>query len=274
VEAPIRFMDTDEIAPNTFVIRQIIGEGVAPMAVHLNSMVITGEEPVIVDTGVALTRDEWMRRVFGLVDPEAVRWVFLSHDDHDHVGNLLQVLDLCPNATLVTNWFSVERLAGDYALPLDRMTWINDGESFKAGRRVLAAVVPPTFDSPTTRGLYDVTTGVYWASDSFAVAVPYAVDDVDDLDPELLRESFLTTQSMVSPWVQWVDQAKYDAHIDRIAALGALTVAGAHAVTLRGAQVGRSIELLRELPSRPPVTWPGQAELELTLAQLASTAAA
>ena len=33
--------------------------------------------------------------------PADVRWVFISHDDHDHIGNLLELLDLCPQATLV-----------------------------------------------------------------------------------------------------------------------------------------------------------------------------
>ena len=72
-------------------------------------MVITGAEPVIVDTGNELSRDEWMEAAFSIVDPADVRWIFLSHDDHDHIGNLTAVLDACPKATLVTNWFTVER---------------------------------------------------------------------------------------------------------------------------------------------------------------------
>ena len=41
---------------------------------------------------------------------------------------------------------------------------------------------PPIFDSPTTRGLFDPTTGVYWASDSFATPMLAPVRDVDELD--------------------------------------------------------------------------------------------
>src|SRR3954453_14846629 len=92
------------IAPDTYVIHQVqvaLGE---PLYVYLNSMVILGKEPMIVDTGTPGNRQQWMEDVFSLVEPEDVRWVFLSHDDVDHSGNLEQVMDRCPNAKLVCNW--------------------------------------------------------------------------------------------------------------------------------------------------------------------------
>ena len=51
MDVPIRALETQRIAPDTHVVRHLMGEGVAPVAVHVNSMVITGAEPVIVDTG-------------------------------------------------------------------------------------------------------------------------------------------------------------------------------------------------------------------------------
>ena len=274
MDAPIRFLETQRVAADTYVIRQLAGEGVNPIAFPMNSLVITGDEPVIVDTGVAATREGWLDRAFELVDPEDVRWIYLSHDDTDHTGNLLEVLDRTPNATLVTNWFSVERLSADYMLPLDRMRWVNDGETFRAGDRDLVAVVPPTFDSPTTRGLFDPTTGVYWAADSFAIGVPHEVADVAELDPEFARESFLHAQRLVSPWTQWLDASRYGAHLDRVASLGASVVTSAHAVALRGDQVDWAFAALRELPGMPPVEVPGQNDLEGIIAMLAEAPAA
>jgi len=51
-------------------------------------MVITGREPVIVDTGTSSNGTQWLDDVFGIVDPADVRWIVLSHDDADHAGNL------------------------------------------------------------------------------------------------------------------------------------------------------------------------------------------
>jgi flavorubredoxin len=264
----IRFCETELVAPDTHVIRQITGERTNPVAIYVNSMVITGAEPIIVDCGPAITRAGWLDHAFELVDPIDVRWIYLSHDDVDHTGNLLQVLDACPNATIVTNWFSVERMNSDYLLPLDRMRWVNPGESFFAGDRELVAVVPPTFDSPTTRGLFDTSTGVYWAADSFAMPVTHHVDDIGDLDPGFVVGSVPMINAILSPWHQWLDPVKYNRHIDAIAALGASVVASAHGVALRGPQVTHVLDLLRGLPDLDVAPLPGQADLELIVKSL------
>ena len=270
----IRSCEPQKIAPDTHVLRHITGEGTGPVAVYINSMVITGSEPVIVDTGPAVARQTWLEQAFSVVDPEDVRWVFLSHDDVDHTGNLYEVLDRCPKATLVTNWFSVERMASDGALPLDRMRWVNDGERFTAGDHELVAVVPPTFDSPTTRGLYDVSTGVYWASDSIGTPVTHHVDNVDDLPPGFWDEASLMQERMLSPWHQWLDPIRYEAHLERVRNLEARVVATAHGPALFGTQVEQALERLSRLPHMETVTLPDQAVLEGILAQITGAAAA
>ena len=272
---PIRFCETERLDDDTHVVRQLAGEGLAPVAMYVNSMVITGEEPIVVDCGPALTRDEWLNTVFGLVDPADVRWIYLSHDDADHVGNLYQVLDLCPQATLVTTWFMSERLSADHGmLPMHRLRWVNDGESFTAGDRELVAVTPPTFDSPTTRGLYDTKSGIYWAADSFGVPVLHEVDNIAELDPGFWRDNFSMVNRILSPWHQWLDPAKYQVLLDKTAALGARTVASAHGPALHGGQINSGLSLLSELPYLPPAPLPGQAELEALIAAFSAPPAA
>jgi flavorubredoxin len=149
-----------EIAPDTFLIHNHQGEGEGPVSVALNTMVIRAQEPVVVDTGMAEHRDEFLADVFSLVEPAEIRWVFISHDDVDHTGNVNALMDLAPNATLVVNWFMTERMGRSLNVPPTRQRWVGDGESLDVGDRVLQAVRPPIFDSPTTRGLFDPTTGV------------------------------------------------------------------------------------------------------------------
>lgn len=86
------------VAPDTWLI-PALGPEPSGAFVSAHSPVIRGAEPVIVDTGVSLLRDSWLDKTFSIVDPPAVRWIIISHDDHDHIGNLETVLDLCPNAT-------------------------------------------------------------------------------------------------------------------------------------------------------------------------------
>lgn len=260
------------VAPDTWVVPELFPAG--PDAyVAINSAVITGAEPVLIDTGTALNRERWLDAVGSVVDLADVKWVFVSHDDHDHLGNLVEVLDRAPQATVVTTWFSLERLAGDFRLPLDRVRWIYDGESFDAGDRTLVAVRPPVFDSPTTRGLYDPTTGVYWASDCFASLLPAPITDAGDTPAPMWEDTFLQLNRLVSAWHTLVDPAKYDAAIAAVERLGASTVISGHAPALTGERLARSYELLRQLPHLDAAVEPTQSDLDAMVAQLATAAA-
>jgi glyoxylase-like metal-dependent hydrolase (beta-lactamase superfamily II) len=257
-----------KVAQGTYLIRQLFGEGESPLLAYNNSMVILGSQPTIVDTGGANNREAWLNDVFSLVDPQDVRWIFISHDDHDHTGNLAEALALCPNATLVTTWFQVERLAADYRLPLDRMLWLEDGESFDAGDRVFAAVRPPVFDSPTTRGLYDSRTGVYWASDAFAAPVTTPMDDVSGLHPEEWRQGLAMFNLAVSPWIEMVDATKFNQSVCRIAKLQPTALVSAHTPAILGDYVTSAIDMMHDLPGQPLPKLPAQAELDQILASI------
>ncbi len=190
--------------------------------------------------------------MFSLIEPDDVRWVFLSHDDGDHMGNLHELLDQCPNATLVVNFFIHKRLVLDRPLPLTRTRWLGPGESFDAGDRQLHLVVPPIFDGPTTRGLYDEKTGVLWAVDSFAALTPGAVHDAADLPQELYDETFALLNSLTSPWHQWLDPARYRPHVDSVENLRPVAVASAHGPVLAGAAIGDALGANACTPTRAP----------------------
>ena len=264
--------DPYKIAPDTWVIPELVAAG-PDAVVPMNSMVIAGAEPVIVDTGNELSRTQWLDAAFSIVDPADVRWIFLSHDDHDHIGNLTAVLELCPQATLVSTFFTVERTCRAMELPLERMRWINSGETFDVGDRTLLAVRPPIFDSPVTRGLFDPSTGVYWAVDTFAGLSPGYVTDADDVPHDMWEESLLEFNRMVSPWHTMLDPGKFGAYVDHIQGLGMTTVAAGHSAPLRGERLAEAFRLLRTVPTLPDVELPGQAMLDELVASRSQTAA-
>jgi flavorubredoxin len=257
--------DPYQVATDTWVVPELV-PGPPGTVVTLNSMVIAGAEPVIVDTGNALSRTEWLDAAFSIVEPRDVRWIFPSHDDHDHSGNLAAVLDLCRDATLVTTQFTVERMVRAEALPFDRTRWVNSGESFDAGDRTLVAMRPPVFDSPVTRGLFDTSTGVYWAVDTFAAPMPGHLEDVADMPAADWAEMLLLFNRMVSPWLTLVDQARFDAYVDQVEALGATTVTSGHSAALRGDRLAEAFRLVRTLPSLPAAPLLGQDDLDAILA--------
>lgn len=260
------------IAPDTWVIGQLYQPPGAPVGVHLNSMIITGREPVLVDTGAALFEQEWLKAAWSVVDPGDVRWVFLSHEEPDHAGNILAVLDACPRAQLITSWFAMERLAAHHALPLPRCRWLNDGDSFDAGGRELFLVRPPVYDAPTTRGLFDPITGAYWAADAFATPVLRPTADAEELPDDFWEEGFLQFQRLVAPWHAVADTGRFGATVERVAALQPTVVATCHGPAVSGRRLDEAMGFLRQLPELPAAALPTQGDLEQILATVGKTA--
>lgn len=253
-----------EVAPDTFVIHDHAGEHQSPMIVPVNALVIRGAEPVVVDTGKPDNEEQFLADVFSLVEPDDVHWVFITHDDIDHTGNLDALLAACPNATVVVNWYLAERMGPTLGAPPSRQRWVGDGESFDVGDRTLHAVRPPVYDSPTTRGLFDPTTGVYWASDAFGTPIPppAPVRHVADLDPTFWDEGVATFSQYLAPWITLVDDRRYQASIDRIAALAPSVLVACHSPIVERRQVDRALDTVRRAPCATVAPQPGQDVLE------------
>lgn len=266
-------LEPTEIAPDTFLIHDHVGEGTAPVSIALNAMVIRGEQPVVVDTGAVEHRDQYLADLFSIVEPDDVRWVFISHDDVDHTGNLNAVMAACPNATLVIDWFMQERMGATLEVSPLRWRWMQDGEALDVGDRRLQLVRPPVFDSPTTRGLFDPTTGVYWASDAFATPMPAPVRDVADIDLDVWTEGMATFSQYISPWLLLADERRYLATVERVAALSPAAIAGGHTPVIAGDRVAGALDITRRAPGMTVAPQPDQTVLDEIQRTLMSAAA-
>jgi flavorubredoxin len=259
------------VTTDTWLVPTIAAEpGGSFIAVH--TMVITGAEPVLVDTGCSLVRDAWAAQAFSVVEPDDVRWIFLSHDDHDHVGNVLFALERCPNATLIANYAIASRLAGDIEVPLHRMRFLDPGEELVLADRTLSVVRPPTFDSPASRALFDHATGVLWAADSFGSLLPGEAYERGDVPDDLYALSFDVMNAWNTPWLEWVDPTRFAAHVAASSSLPVEVAVSCHGPILRGRQVADAVARTVALVNREIPPMPRQADLEALLAALAVAA--
>jgi flavorubredoxin len=260
------------VTPDTWLIPTLAAEPSGAF-IGVHSLVIRGAEPAIIDTGAGLVREAWLDQVFSVVEPDDVRWIVLSHDDHDHLGNLDVVLERCPQATLVASFAITGRLSGDVELPLPRMRWLELGGTLDLGDRTLSAVRPPMFDSPATRGFHDSASGVLWAADSFGALVPGAVHEAVDVPSDLWDASFAVLNSWNTPWLEWVDPARFAAHVEQTARLPITAVASAHGPVLRGEQIETAFARTLDLAAQAPVPQPGPELLDAMVSDALAPAA-
>ena len=139
--------------------------------------------------------------------------MFISHDDVDHTGNLNALMEpperdaSSSTGSCRSGWAPARRAAEAPALGQRR-------RAFTVGDRTLYAVRPPVFDSPTTRGLFDPTTGVYWASDSFATPMLISSATSQTSTPASGTTGMAMFNQYVSPWSPLLDDAKFQTTVE------------------------------------------------------------
>src|SRR5690606_8149097 len=116
--------------------------------IPMNAFVIRADEPVLVDAGTAVLSDDFVDAVASIVDPSAIRWIWLTHEDRDHTGSLERLLDLSPRATVLGTFMTFGRFSPDGPLPPERTRIVNPGDAVHVGDRTLHAERPPLYDSP------------------------------------------------------------------------------------------------------------------------------
>ncbi len=260
-------MDTHKVGSDTTVLAdslEVPGIGHVPA----NAYVLTAAEPVVVDTGLSLEDRDFVGTLSGVIDPADVRWIWLTHPDRDHTGGIFALLDAAPHARVVTTFIGAGIMTTARALPMDRLYFLNPGQSLDVGDRELHAFRPPLFDNPATVGFYDDRTRICFSSDCFGGPMPSRElaesGHASDLKPEELRGTQLLWATIDSPWVHVVDPEKYRATLEPLRAMDPEIVLSTHlppAVRMTDRMLGT----LAAAPDADPFVGPDQAALEAML---------
>ena len=258
---PVRVADETYALPMSFPIPGVGLLNIAPL-------VIRGKQPLLVDTGPPVFREEYLAAVFSLVEPEEVRWIFLSHDDRDHSGNLMPLLARCPNARLLTTFVGIGRMGEEWTVPPERATLLNDGESYDIGDRTITAVRPPFFDCPGTRGLWDAKTRMYYSVDAFGAPTPFPCEEVGDVPKDAYEMGFNWFNRINHPWHEFTDPAKIAGAVERIRRLEPSLIVSYHGPVARQ-RTDQLCDMLAAVPHMDPLPLPTQADLEAMLAGVA-----
>jgi len=232
----------------------------------VNAFVIKAEEPVLVDTGMGIDHEEFMNALESIVDPQDLRWVWLTHDDADHTGNIQNILEAAPGARLAANSLAVLRMSTAWPVPMHRVYWLNSGDSISVGDRQLTAVRPPLFDNPTTIGIYDNKSEAFFSADCFGAIIPAPAQNADDITEGDLAQGMISWASGDNPWVHMVEPGVFNKALDRIGQIAPKMIFSAHLPPAQG-KTEQFMDLFAKVPTSTPFVAPNQTVLEQILAQ-------
>lgn len=237
----------------------------------VNAYLLLAEEPVLVDTGLAVDRDQFIDALSSVLDPRSLRWVWLTHDDADHTGNIQQVLELAPNARLATQAFSALRMASWWPVPLERVHAIRAGDQLNVGDRTLTALQPPLYDYPMSTGFLDGATGALFSVDSFGAILPEATQNVAEVPEGALAEGMLGWATSDSPWSHIVERERYSGVLEGVRSLQPSHIFSSHLPAASGMSLERFLQVLEAVPDAEPFVGPdheGFAQLVAAMAEM------
>jgi len=260
MEKAYQVMPDIEVLPSHF---PVPGAGFLPV----NAFVLKAKEPVLIDTGMGIDSEEFMKVLESVIDPRDLKWVWITHDDADHIGNLQKVLEAAPNARLAAFSLGVLRMSTAWSIPMDRVYWLNPGDSISVGDRKLTAVRPPLFDNPTTIAVKDDKSEVFFSADCFGAIIPSPVQSTDDIAEADLSQGMTGWASLDSPWVHMVTPNEFNQELDRIRQIAPKAILSAHLPPATG-KTEQFLKWLATVPPSSPAVAPDQTALEQILAQM------
>ncbi|HEY9635550.1 MAG TPA: diflavin flavoprotein [Coleofasciculaceae cyanobacterium] len=188
-------MQTVEIAPGTTAIRSLdwdrdrfdIEFGLQNGTTY-NSFLIQGEQTALVDTSHEKFRQLYLDTVTGLIDPNQLNYLIVSHTEPDHSGLVRDILALAPHVTVVGSKVAIQFLQDWLHQPFQSRI-VKNGDRLDLGNgHILEFVIAPNLHWPDTIFTFDAKTQTLYTCDAFGMH--YCDDHTFDEDLELIEEDF------------------------------------------------------------------------------------
>ena len=197
-------------------------------ALPVNAFLLAGAEPMLVDTGVAALSDAVLAGLEARIDLSDLRWIWLSHTDADHIGNLDRILARAPNARVITNFLGAGKMGMLGAGDPDRLRLLEPGEIVEIAGRRLHQVRPPYYDAPETMGFFDAADRILFAADAFGALLPEPVGSIDELPATALHDGLVAWSSIDAPWLAQMDRGSLDGMLGALDTLDPAHVLSGH----------------------------------------------
>ncbi|MBD2310736.1 flavin reductase [Desertifilum sp. FACHB-1129] len=193
-----------------------------------NSYIIRGEKTALVDTSHAKFQKLYFDTLTGLIDPQTIDYLIISHTEPDHSGLVKDFLELAPQAVVVAAKVAIQFLENLVHRPFERLQ-VKNGDRLDLGNgHILEFVSAPNLHWPDTIFTYDAKTQTLFTCDAFGMH--YCSDSTYDEDLAAIEPDYrFYYECLMAPNARSVLSA-----MKRMDALGDITtIATGHGPLLR-----------------------------------------
>lgn len=131
-----------------------------------NSFFINAEKKTIIDTSKEKFWNTYLSKIKAVVDPAEIEYIVVNHTEPDHSGNLRNLLNVAPNATVVGSGNAIRYLK-DIIGPEFPYMIVKHGQTLDLGNKKLQFIGAPNLHWPDSMYTYLVEEEILFTCDSF-----------------------------------------------------------------------------------------------------------
>lgn len=154
-----------------------------PRGSTYNAYLIIDEKITLIDTVKHYLYDEMIERISSVIDPSKIDIIISNHVEMDHSGGLPRLMQLVPNAKIITSAAGEKGLKEHYCQDWNFQT-VKSGETVNIGKRDLQFLLTPMVHWPDNMVEYCPQEKTLFSNDSMGqhIASPERFDDEVPLD--------------------------------------------------------------------------------------------
>ncbi|AFZ58073.1 flavin reductase [Anabaena cylindrica FACHB-243] len=153
-----------------------------------NSFLIRGEQIALVDTSHEKFRQLYFDTLTGLINPEDINFLIISHTEPDHSGLVKDLLQMAPDITVVGSKVAIQFLEDLVHRPFKRRI-VKNGDRLDLGNgHEFEFVIAPNLHWPDTIFSFDHKTQTLFTCDAFGLH--YCTESTFDDDLAAIEEDF------------------------------------------------------------------------------------
>ena len=160
---------------------------ITPRGSTYNAYLIIDEKVTLIDTVKHYLFDEMKARISSVIDPKEIDVVVSNHVEMDHSGSLPKILDIIPDATLVTSTNGERGLKKHFDKEWN-FNIVDAGDHLSIGKRTLDFVPIPMVHWPDSMVTYSNQDKILFPNDAFGQHIATTERFDDQLDWGILKE--------------------------------------------------------------------------------------